>query len=169
MLSLGQSGPEPVLVPCWSRAGPWDGRGAVSPGPYPVCMPSLSKFLADNRGLSEKEADWLQHLIGDWNLLSDLLRADLVLWIQEEAGALAVAHCRPATGSTVYYEDPVGSPSDDGEEGTEITRLLAGASRTTAPLRSNVRDALPPVCWSRSARTGARSPCWRRRTRPTTA
>ena len=39
-------------------------------------MPSLSKFLADNRGLSEKEADWLQHLIGDWNLLSDLLRAD---------------------------------------------------------------------------------------------
>ena len=42
-------------------------------------MPSLSKFLADNRGLSEKEADWLQHLVGDWNLLADLLRADLVL------------------------------------------------------------------------------------------
>src|SRR5699024_5994578 len=89
-------------------------------------MPSLSKFLADNRALSEKEADWLQHLIGDWNLLSDLLRADLVLWIQEEQGPLAVAHCRPATGSTVYYEDPVGSPSDDGEESAEITRLLAG-------------------------------------------
>src|SRR5699024_10832175 len=91
---------------------------------YPGPMPSLSKFLADNRALTEKEADWLQHLVGDWNLLSDLLRADLVLWIQEEQGPLAVAHCRPATGSTVYYEDPVGSPSDDGEESAEITRLL---------------------------------------------
>jgi two-component system, sensor histidine kinase PdtaS len=89
-------------------------------------MPSLSKFLADNRGLSEKEADWLQHLVGDWNLLSDLLRSDLVLWIREEAGPLAVAHCRPATGSTVYYEDPVGSLSEPGEEGTEIARLLDG-------------------------------------------
>lgn len=88
-------------------------------------MPSLSKFLADNRALSEKEADWLQHLIGDWNLLSDLLRADLVLWIQEDQGALAVAHCRPATGSTVYYEDPVGSLSDDGEEDARATFALS--------------------------------------------
>ena len=77
-------------------------------GVYPDHMPSLSKFLSDNRGLSEKEADWLQHLVGDWNLVSDLLRADLVLWIQGVEGAHAVAHCRPATGSTVYYEDPVG-------------------------------------------------------------
>jgi len=112
---------------------PWDGDGAARVGPYPVPMPSLSKFLADNRGLSEKEADWLQHLVGDWNLLSDLLRSDLVLWIQEEAGALAVAHCRPATGSTVYYEDPVGSPSDDGIEGTEIARLLQGGDSQAAP------------------------------------
>ncbi|AXK45507.1 sensor histidine kinase [Brachybacterium saurashtrense] len=96
-------------------------------------MPSLSKFLADTRGLSEKEGDWLQHLVGDWNLLSDLLRADLVLWIEGESGALAVAHCRPATGSTVYYEDPVGSPSDDGPEGTEIARLLAGGEPRREP------------------------------------
>ena len=61
-------------------------------------MPSLSKFLADNRALTEKEADWLQHLVGDWNLLSDLLRSDLVLWLAEDDGPLAVAHCRPATG-----------------------------------------------------------------------
>ncbi|MGO1569606.1 MAG: sensor histidine kinase [Brachybacterium sp.] len=89
-------------------------------------MPSLSKFLADNRGLSEKEADWLQHLVGDWNLLADLLRADLVLWILEDDGPLAVAHCRPATGSTVYYEDPVGSMGAGGEESTEVSRLLHG-------------------------------------------
>lgn len=96
-------------------------------------MPSLSKFLADNPGLSEKEADWLQHLVGDWNLLSDLLRSDLVLWIKEESGALAVAHCRPATGSTVYYEDPVGRPSDGGTEGVEIVRLLDGGEASRVP------------------------------------
>lgn len=118
-------------------------------------MPSLSKFLADNRGLSEKEADWLQHLVGDWNLLADLLRADLVLWIQEDDGPLAVAHCRPATGATVYYEDPVGSMGDGGEESTEVSRLLDGgepdhrslpieregrpATGTLVPVRKNGR------------------------------
>ncbi|MGP9538981.1 sensor histidine kinase [Brachybacterium sp. AOP43-C2-M15] len=96
-------------------------------------MPSLSKFLADNNGLSEKEADWLQHLIGDWNLLADLLRADLVLWIQEEECPLAVAHCRPATGPTVYYEDPVGTTCEEGEEGTQIARLLGGGAPDQRP------------------------------------
>ena len=102
-------------------------------------MPSLSKFLADNRDLTEKEADWLQHLVGDWNLLSDLLRSDLVLWLAEDEGPLAVAHCRPATGSTVYYEDPVGTVLASGgdreadAESAEITRLLAGGDPTDEP------------------------------------
>jgi hypothetical protein len=101
-------------------------------------MPSLSKFLADNRDLTEKEADWLQHLVGDWNLLSDLLRSDLVLWLDESDGPLAVAHCRPATGSTVYYEDPVGtvrSPAPEDAEGAEISRLLAGGEPSEEPTR----------------------------------
>ncbi|WP_422115055.1 sensor histidine kinase [Brachybacterium sp. UNK5269] len=107
-------------------------------------MPSLSKFLADNRGLSEKERDWLQHLVGDWNLLSDLLRADLVLWLQAEEGPQAVAHCRPATGSTVYYEDPVGTVLSGEDEGREIAQLLAGAepNRTSTAIRREGREAL---------------------------
>lgn len=96
-------------------------------------MPSLSKFLSDNNGLSEREADWLQHLVGDWNLLSDLLRADLVLWIRGEDGPLAVAHCRPATGVTVYYEDPVGTTSDDSEQGVLISTLLDGGEHDQKP------------------------------------
>jgi len=105
-------------------------------------MPSLSKFLSDNRGLSEKEADWLQHLVGDWNLVSDLLRADLVLWIQGDEGAHAVAHCRPATGSTVYYEDPVGIVITD-EQGSSIPSLLAGAepTRESEPIEREGREA----------------------------
>jgi len=106
-------------------------------------MPSLSKFLADTRDLSEKEADWLQHLVGDWNLLSDLLRADLVLWIRSEDAPLAVAHCRPATGSTVYYEDPVGTTSEESGEGEEISRLLAGgeAHHESTPIQREGRPA----------------------------
>ncbi|MGY5765963.1 sensor histidine kinase [Brachybacterium sp. DNPG3] len=91
-------------------------------------MPSLSKFLADNRRFSAKGADWLQHLAGDWNLVSDLLRADLVLWVQTDEGPTAVAHCRPATGATVYYEDPVGDVLGEGENPALIALLEGGAA-----------------------------------------
>ena len=61
-------------------------------------MPSLSKFLADNRALTEKEADWLQHLVGDWNLLSDLLRSDLVRTKRTSVALLAVVVVQIAFG-----------------------------------------------------------------------
>ena len=114
-------------------------------------MPSLSKLLSDTPVLTEQQEDWLQHLVGDWNLLSDLLRADLVLWIRGEQGPMAVAHCRPATGSTVYYEDPVGvSPIT--EQGRErIEHLLDGAAPdfTVHSIEREGRPAegvLVPVC-----------------------
>lgn len=105
-------------------------------------MASLSKYVADSAGFTDKGAEWLQHLVGDWNLVSDLLRADLVLWIQREGKPTAVAHCRPATGSTVYYEDPVGLVLDEGEA-PEIWDLLGGgaAARTARTVRREGREA----------------------------
>ena len=100
---------------------------------YSGRMPSLTKFLTDNPGLTEKGADWLQNLVGDWNIVSDLLRADLVLWVKEDGGPRAVAHCRPATGSTVYYEDPVGTLLEPGQA-PELLRLLDGAAPTGEPI-----------------------------------
>lgn len=88
-------------------------------------MPSLTKFLSDAPGRDERSAEWLQLLVGDWNLVSDLLRADLVLWITRGDRAVAVAHCRPTTGSTVYYEDPVGHEVT-AQEDPESIALLAG-------------------------------------------
>jgi two-component sensor histidine kinase len=88
-------------------------------------MPSLSKFLSDNPSITEQGADWLQHLVGDWNLVSDLLRSDLVLWARTEQGPTAVAHARPATGATVYYEDPVGEVAGAAEN-PELVALLDG-------------------------------------------
>ena len=101
-------------------------------------MASLSKYVADSAGFTEKGAEWLQHLVGDWNLVSDLLRADLVLWIQREGKPTAVAHCRPATGSTVYYEDPVGLVLDEGEA-PEIWDLLGGGAATRTGERAELR------------------------------
>jgi two-component sensor histidine kinase len=113
-------------------------------------MPSLAKYLSDIPGFDEKASEWLQFLVGDWSLVSDLLRADLVLWVQSDQGPRAVAHCRPATGTTVYYEDPVGNqvaPEDD----PDVTALLRGAPyrpEATA-VRREGRPALrllAPVC-----------------------
>src|SRR5699024_9860649 len=72
-------------------------------------------------------------LVGDWNLVSDLLRSDLVLWVQSADGPRAVAHCRPATGSTVYYEDPVGNLLE-ADSGSEIPALLEGAEPIGEPI-----------------------------------
>src|SRR5699024_11592822 len=61
------------------------------------------------------------------------LRADLVLWVKEEGGPRAVAHCRPAPGSTVYYEDPIGTLLEPGQA-PELLRLLDGAAPTGEPI-----------------------------------
>ncbi|MGP9693843.1 sensor histidine kinase [Brachybacterium sp. AOP25-B2-12] len=86
-------------------------------------MPSLAKFLSDAPGHDERASEWLQQLVGDWNVISDLMRSDLVLWIGREGRAAAVAHCRPSTGPTVYYEDPVGTSAGP-EEQPDLLALL---------------------------------------------
>lgn len=105
-------------------------------------MPSLSRFLPDDHDLDLRSREWLQHLVGDWNLVADLLRADLVLWVRSDSGPIAVAHCRPATGSTVYYEDPVGCIVAP-EEAPALSALLDGgdASQDAAPVLREGREA----------------------------
>jgi len=76
-------------------------------------VPTLPELLRDASELSPPDIDWLHLLIGDWQLLSDLSFADLVLWVPvtrgPEAGSwLAVAQCRPSTGPTAFYDDLVG-------------------------------------------------------------
>lgn len=95
-------------------------------------MPSLAKFLSDAPGAPERSAEWLQLLVGDWQLIADLMRADLVLWVRIGDRPVAVAHCRPATGPTVYYEDPVGE--DAGAERTALMELLEGQGTSAEPM-----------------------------------
>ncbi len=79
-------------------------------------MPSLSEIVAAHGVLEASDVEWLHLLVGDWQMLSDLSFADLVLWVRDRGGDgwVAVAHCRPSTGPTVYYDDLVGTRAPSG-------------------------------------------------------
>ncbi|HEY6798398.1 MAG TPA: sensor histidine kinase [Kineosporiaceae bacterium] len=79
-------------------------------------MPTLNDLLRDNAALSPEDIEWLHLLVGDWHMISDLSFSDLVLWVRDRDadGWVAVAHCRPSTGATVYYEDMVGARAPRG-------------------------------------------------------
>ena len=71
-------------------------------------MPTLNDLVKAHTGLGEADIEWLHRLVGDWQLVSDLSFADLVLWVRADDGWLSVAHVRPTTGATVFFHDVVG-------------------------------------------------------------
>lgn len=59
--------------------------------------------------LPEEANEHLYRLVADWQILSDLSQADLLLWLQNRYdGFSCAAHCRPATGPTVHLDDVIG-------------------------------------------------------------
>ena len=74
-------------------------------------MPTLNDLVRRHCDLDARDVEWLHLLVGDWQLLSDLSFADLVLWVpvRDGTGFVCAAHCRPSTGPTVHYHDVVGS------------------------------------------------------------
>ena len=87
--------------------GGW-AAGAYCGRAYDSVVPTLNNLVRDNTDLGEADIDWLHQLVGDWQLLADLSFADLVLWVQVADGWLSVAHVRPTTGPTVFFDDVVG-------------------------------------------------------------
>ncbi|MDE9367745.1 sensor histidine kinase [Luteipulveratus sp. YIM 133132] len=76
-------------------------------------MPTLNDVLAEHTRTDPAAAEWLHLLVGDWQLLSDLSFADLVLWLPaQDGGWTAAAHVRPTTGVGVFLEDLVGQRID---------------------------------------------------------
>ena len=45
-------------------------------------MSTLAEMLRDTTDLEPAESEWLHLLAGDWQLISDLSFADLVLWVR---------------------------------------------------------------------------------------
>jgi two-component sensor histidine kinase len=79
-------------------------------------VPTLNDLVHDRTRLGEPDVEWLRQLVGDWQLLSDLSFADLVLWVAaSDGGWLAVAHVRPTTGATVFFDDVVGTEVERGK------------------------------------------------------
>ncbi|MCL2453688.1 MAG: PAS domain-containing sensor histidine kinase [Micrococcales bacterium] len=73
-------------------------------------MATLSVLTERYGPLPPADVEWLHQLVGDWQVVSDLAFADLVLWLPlDEGGFVAIAQCRPSTGATVHYDDVVGS------------------------------------------------------------
>ena len=69
-------------------------------------MPTLSQLI-NKYGVSNKaNTQWLTLLQSEWQLVADLLFADLVLWIPSKEGSfVAVGHARPSSAATVFYRD----------------------------------------------------------------
>ena len=106
-------------------------------------MPDFETLIHGRSSISIDQAHKLRELVADWQLLSDLSFADLVLWVPIRkdmkmwpTGHVAVAHIRPTTAATIFTNDIIGD------------ELLWGANpRVDAALSSGeiVRDSEPEI------------------------
>ncbi|WP_170842989.1 sensor histidine kinase [Streptomyces oceani] len=70
----------------------------------------MNDLVRHHTALSDTDLQWLHLLVSEWQLLSDLSFADLVLWVPTRDGSryVSVAQMRPNTGPTSYQDDMVG-------------------------------------------------------------
>ncbi len=112
-------------------------------------MSTLGDLLRSRTPLSADEVDRLHALVAEWQLVSDLSFADLVLWVRTGEGEwLAGAHIRPTTGPTVYAHDVVGAVRTGRDAARlERARREGRAVREREPDRSGSvavrREAVP--------------------------
>ena len=104
-------------------------------------MASIEDYVEGRSALSAEEVHRLRELVADWQLLSDLSFADLILWVPLRkdfkswpTGYVAVAHIRPTTAATLFPHDVIGEEISYGSR-PHIDRALAGAEivRDTQP------------------------------------
>jgi hypothetical protein len=75
---------------------------------------TLRDLVEEHTNLEPVDVEHLHRLAGDWQLVSDLSFADLLLWVPlavppgTRGGFLCVAQVRPTTGPTAYQDDQVG-------------------------------------------------------------
>ena len=88
-------------------------------------MPSLLDLARSRTDLDEGDLAWLRLLLADWQLISDLSFADLVLWlpVRDGGGFVAAAHVRPSTGPTAHHDDLVGRTAARGRR-PQLDRAL---------------------------------------------
>ena len=76
-------------------------------------MAALDDLLGSHTDLTHEDAEQLQSLISEWQLLADLSFADLLLWVPTTTGDyMCMAQVRPTTASTAYQRDLVETVAD---------------------------------------------------------
>ena len=69
-------------------------------------MSTLSQLISDYGVPNKANIEWLTRLQSEWQLVADLLFADLVLWVPTKEGSfVAAGHARPSSAATVFYRD----------------------------------------------------------------
>jgi two-component sensor histidine kinase len=87
---------------------------------------TLRDLVDEHANLDPLDVDHLHQLAGDWQLISDLSFADLLLWLPLDDGSfLCVAQVRPTTGPTAYQDDQVGRRVS----GPEVAHLAIAVSQ----------------------------------------
>ena len=104
-------------------------------------MASIEDYVQGRSSLSADDIHRLRELVADWQLLSDLSFADLILWVPLRkdfkswpTGYVAVAHIRPTTAATLFPHDVIGEEISYGSR-PHIDQALSGAEivRDTQP------------------------------------
>jgi len=104
-------------------------------------MASIEEYVQGRSSLSPNQIHRLRELVADWQLLSDLSFADLILWVPLRkdfkswpTGYVAVAHIRPTTAATLFAHDVIGEEISYGSR-PHIDQALSGAEivRDTQP------------------------------------
>jgi two-component sensor histidine kinase len=82
----------------------------------------IDERIKELSALSTGDHNHILELLAEWQLLSDLSFADLVLWIPKRkdyqnwpTGYIAMAHIRPTTAATVFPNDVIGEEISWGE------------------------------------------------------
>ena len=73
-------------------------------------MSTLRDLVEEHTSLEPADIEHLHRLAGDWQLVSDLSFADLLMWVplDDRGEFLCVAQVRPTTAPTAYQDDQVG-------------------------------------------------------------
>ena len=81
-----------------------------------------SRYALESTALTAEDQERLSELTAEWQLLSDLSFADLILWVPKRkdyqswpTGHIAIAHIRPTTAATVFTQDLIGDEITWGE------------------------------------------------------
>ncbi|MEO0049068.1 MAG: hypothetical protein RL556_400 [Actinomycetota bacterium] len=69
-------------------------------------MATPAQLITESSDSSAQDIDWINLLFSEWQLIADLVIADLVLWTKTRDGKfIAISHARPSGAATIFYRD----------------------------------------------------------------